>query len=103
MSETTPTFPVLAADREPELWLVPRPRTKWWLYVLFLLLTMFSTTVVGAGLEFNFLHRQPMFSLEDNAVSVFPVEWAFAKPANLLLGVPFSLTLMLILFAHEMG
>jgi membrane-associated protease RseP (regulator of RpoE activity) len=103
MSETTPTFPVLAADREPEVWLVPRPRTKWWLYVLFLLLTMFSTTVVGAGLEFNFLHRQPMFSLEDNAVSVFPVEWALARSANLLLGLPFSLTVMLILFAHEMG
>jgi membrane-associated protease RseP (regulator of RpoE activity) len=103
MSETTPTFPVLAADRSPQVWFIPRPRTRWWLYVLFLLLTMFSTTVVGAGLEFNFLHRQPMFSLEDNAVSVFPVEWAVAQPANLLLGLPFSLTLMLILFAHEMG
>jgi len=103
MSETTPTFPVLAADREPEVWLIPRPRTRWWLYVLFFLLTMFSTTVVGAGLEFNFLRRQPMFSLEDNAVSVFPVEWALAKPANLLLGLPFSLTLMFVLFAHEMG
>src|ERR1700690_804038 len=44
-----------------------------------------------------------MFSLEDDAVSVFPIEWAIAQPANLLLGLPFSLTLMFILFSHEMG
>jgi membrane-associated protease RseP (regulator of RpoE activity) len=103
MSEPTPSFPILASPPQQEVWVIPRPRTRWWLYVLFFLLTMFSTTIVGAGLEFNFLHRQPMFSLEDVEVSVFPVEWALARPANLLLGVPFSLTLMFILFAHEMG
>ena len=87
-----------------EVWLIERPLTRWWLYVLFFFLTMFSTTIVGAGLEFNYLHRQPMFSLADDVeVSVFPIEWALAEPANLLLGVPFSLTLMFILFSHEMG
>lgn len=103
MSESTPTFPVLADDPPHEVWVVARPRPRWWLYVLFLLLTMFSTTVVGAGMEFNYLHRLPMFSLEDDAVSVFPIDWALERPANLLLGLPFSLTLMIILFAHEMG
>src|ERR1700690_682660 len=109
MSDPTPTFPVLAHDRPmsappQEVWLIERPLTRWWLYVLFFFLTMFSTTIVGAGLEFNYLHRQPMFSLADDVeVSVFPIEWALAEPANLLLGVPFSLTLMFILFSHEMG
>lgn len=103
MSEPTQTFPVLAPDPPQDVWVIQRPRPRWWLYVLFFLLTVFSTTIVGAGMEFNFLHRQPMFSLEDDAVSVFPVEWALERPANLLLGLPFSLTLMFILFAHEMG
>ncbi|MFZ3264338.1 MAG: site-2 protease family protein [Terriglobales bacterium] len=103
MSESTPIFPVLASVPPQEVWVIPRPRPRWWLYVLFLLLTMFSTTVVGARMEFNFLHRQPVFSLNDDTLSLFPAVWALEKPANLLLGLPFSLTLMLILFAHEMG
>ena len=103
MSESTPTFPVLASEPPQEVWVIRRPRPRWWLYVLFLLLTMFSTTVVGARMEFNFLHRQPVFSLNDDTISLFPVVWAFERPGNLLLGLPFSLTLMFILFAHEMG
>jgi len=108
MSEPTPTFPPLAPDRPngappQEVWVIRRPRPKWWLYILFFLLTMFSTTVVGARMEFNYLHRQPVFSLNDDTISLFPIFWAFEKPSNLLLGLPFSLTLMFILFAHEMG
>ncbi len=34
---------------------------------------------------------------------MFPIEWALERRANLLLGLPFSLTLMFILFSHEMG
>ncbi len=103
MSESTPAFPVFASDPPQPVWMVRRPRPRWWLYVLFLLLTMFSTTVVGARMEFNYLHRQPVFSLNDDSISLFPIAWAFEKPSNLLLGLPFSLTLMFILFAHEMG
>lgn len=33
----------------------------------------------------------------------FPIEWALHRPSRLLLGIPFSSTLLLILFAHEMG
>jgi membrane-associated protease RseP (regulator of RpoE activity) len=109
MSEPTPTFPVLAHDRsedssQHEVWVIDRPRPRWWLYILFFFLTLLSTTIVGAGLQFNYLHHQPMFSLADDVeVSVFPIEWALAQPVNLLLGLPFSLTLMFILFSHEMG
>jgi membrane-associated protease RseP (regulator of RpoE activity) len=70
---------------------------------VFFLLTMFSTTVVGARMEFNYLHRQPVLSLNDDTISLFPISWALERPSNLLLGLPFSLTLMFILFAHEMG
>src|SRR5271157_522763 len=106
MSESTPTFPLAAPlpnDPPQEVWVIRRPRPRWWLYILFLLLTMFSTTVVGARMEFNYLHRQPVFSLNDDSAWMFPINWAFERPSNLLLGLPFSLTLMFILFAHEMG
>jgi membrane-associated protease RseP (regulator of RpoE activity) len=71
--------------------------------VLFLLLTLFSTMVVGARMQYNFQHQQPVFSLNDDTLSLFPIDWIAQHPANLLLGLPFSLTLMFILFAHEMG
>jgi membrane-associated protease RseP (regulator of RpoE activity) len=54
-------------------------------------------------MQFNFLHHQPVFSLNDDALSLFPLGWIFLQPSNLLLGIPFSLTLMSILLAHEMG
>src|SRR5208283_822849 len=103
MSDPTPSFPVLATAPPQEVWVIQRPRPRWWLYVLFFLLTLFSTTVVGARMEFNYLHRQPVLSLGDDAVEWFPVVSILEHPSNLLLGLPFSLTLMLILFAHEMG
>jgi Zn-dependent protease len=106
MSESTPPFPP-ALEWEPQvqpaLWVIPPPRPRWWLYGLFLLLTLISTTVVGARLEFNFLHHQPAFSLSDDSLPLFPIAWIAQHPANLLLGLPFSLTLMVILLAHEMG
>jgi membrane-associated protease RseP (regulator of RpoE activity) len=67
------------------------------------LLTFASTLVVGARMEFNFLHHQAVFSLNDDALSLFPIDWIWQKPSNLWLGLPFSLTLMGILLAHEMG
>src|ERR1700732_5573054 len=88
---------------QPGVWVLPPPRQRWWLYVLFFVLTLFSTTVVGARMQFYFLHQQPVFSLNDDTLSLFPISWIVSHPANLLLGLPFSLTLMFILFAHEMG
>jgi membrane-associated protease RseP (regulator of RpoE activity) len=64
---------------------------------------MLSTTVVGARMEFNYLHHQPVFSLNDDTVWLFPINWLWQQPSMLLRGLPFSLTLMFILFAHEMG
>jgi hypothetical protein len=88
---------------QPGVWVIPPPRQRWWLYILFLLLTFGSTMVVGARLQVNFLRHLPAFSLRDDTLPLFPFEWIAQHPANLLMGVPFSLTLMFILFAHEMG
>jgi len=104
MSELTPPFPPASESERPqEVWIIQPPRQRWRLYVLFFMLTMFSTLVVGARMQFNFMQRQPVFSLNDDTVSFFPLGWVLQKPSNLLLGLPFSLTLMFILFAHEMG
>src|ERR1700691_3563321 len=85
------------------VWIVRQQRQRWWLYGLFFVLTLLSTTVVGARMQYNFLHRQSVFSLNDDSLSLFPIGWIAHHPANLLLGLPFSLTLMFILFAHELG
>src|SRR5580692_2634044 len=106
MSEPTPALPTALEWEqlpEPQVWVVRPPRQRWWLYGLFLLLTLFSTMVVGARLEVNFLRQLPAFSLEEDTLSLFPIGWIAEHPANLLMGLPFSLTLMFILFAHEMG
>ncbi len=106
MSEPASPFPT-ALEWEPQpqpgVWVIPPLKQRWWIYVLFFVLTMFSTTVVGARMQINFLHRQPVFSLNDGTLSLFPIGWIAQHPANLLMGLPFSLTLMFILFAHEMG
>src|SRR5258708_6400859 len=106
MSEpTSPLPPALEWEPQPQpgVWVIPPPKQRWWIYVLFFVLTMFSTTVVGARMQFNFLHRQPVFSLNDDTLALFPIGSIAQHPANLLMGLPFSLTLMFILFAHEMG
>jgi membrane-associated protease RseP (regulator of RpoE activity) len=76
-----------------------QPKRKYWLHLLLLALTFFTTLVVGARLEWNFLVGLPPFTLGDE---IFPVREAL-QGSHLLLGLPFSLTLMLILLAHEMG
>lgn len=106
MSEPqSPVSTALDWDQQPlpTVWIISPPRQRWWLYVLFLFLTLFSTMVVGARMQFYFLQQQPVFTLTDDSMSLFPISWIAHHPANLLLGLPFSLTLMFILFAHEMG
>ena len=78
-----------------------RPRPRYWLHLLLLLLTFFTTMVVGAHMEWNFLQGWPPFATDD-IDGLFPVVWALRR-GHLLLGIPFSLTLMVILLAHEMG
>ena len=71
-----------------------------WLHILLLLLTILTTTIVGARMQYNFAHDVPAFDL-DRDWSVFLTFWR--HPAELLRGLPFSLTLITILLAHEFG
>jgi membrane-associated protease RseP (regulator of RpoE activity) len=104
MSEPASLYPPpIDWERPPDVWVIQPPRRRLWLHIVLLLATFFSTLVVGARMQFNFMHQQPVFSLNDDNISFFPVVWILQQPANLLLGVPFSLTLMFILLAHEMG
>src|SRR6478672_9702138 len=105
MSDTTPPVPYLYEEPSPvEVFVVAPPaRPKYWLHVLLLLLTLFTTLIVGARLEYNFLHNLPAFNLQDDTLPMFPLSWIVHAPSRLLLGIPFAGTLMAILLAHEMG
>lgn len=86
--------------RPVEVLVVRPPRRRYWLHALLFLATVFTTLVVGARLQHNFTANLPAFSLE---ASLFPWGWILASPRRLLMGLPFCLTLMGILLAHEMG
>ena len=99
-----------------EVFVAPPPlKRRYWLHTLLLLLTIFSTLVVGARLQYNFDHNLPAFPrMPDVDLPTlqmilqmflwwFPVHWVLGHPARILLGLPFSVTLLVILLAHEMG
>ena len=89
---------VYSPDTESIVYYSSRTRPRYWLHGFLLLLTIFTTLIVGSRLQWEFLNGLPPFF--DN--NIFPLKWAL-QGRHLLLGIPFSLTLMLILLAHEMG
>lgn len=100
MSETNPSGPSPEVAWPVEVVHISRPRPRYWLHLLLLLATFLTTLTVGARLQFNFAQNLPILS---DALPLFPVSWIIRQPSRLLLGVPFSLALMGILLAHEMG
>lgn len=95
-----------AADSAPEPGLFAfaeefraRPRHRYWLHALLLVLTLISTTVVGAGMAHNFAQSRPIDLGE--LFNGYVRMWQ--EPSYLLAGLPFSLTLLTILLAHELG
>lgn len=60
--------------------------------------TLLTTTIVGAGLAQSFRYGRPV----DLDISLWFLDFP-RHPALLLDGLPFSITLLLILLAHEMG
>lgn len=76
-----------------------RSRERYWLYGLLFALTVFTTTVVGAGMQADFARNLP-FDIE-RSYSQYPM--FLEHPSLLLSGLPFSFTLLTILMAHEMG
>ena len=77
----------------------PRTRERYWLYCLLFGATFFTATVVGAAMQLDFDRNLP-FHLE-NSFPMYRAVWR--NPGTLLLGLPFSVTLLAILLAHEFG
>ena len=106
MSDHTTSLPTPSAEYVPpvQVW-VTRPRKKhYWLYILMLLLTVFTTLVVGSHFQYNYDHGQPALADEvDSRIPFFPIDLVWHHPSRLLRGIPFSASLLLILLAHEMG
>lgn len=78
-------------------------RRPYWLHLLLLLMTVFTTLVVGARLQYNFVHDLPAFTTDTFSLPLFPIRWILQSPARLAMGLPFSVTLLAILLAHEFG
>lgn len=76
------------------------PRRRWWLHLGLFLLTALTTTIVGAKMALNFAADRPAFVIEED-IWFFVDVWQ--GPSALLAGLPFSMTLLAILLAHEMG
>ena len=81
----------------------PAPRERYWVHILLLFATVFTTLVVGAHMQYAFLQNLAPFSAGEEYLPFFQIRWALAQPSRLLLGIPFSATLLGILLAHEMG
>src|ERR1700740_2674471 len=82
---------------------VPRAKQRYWLHALLLLITIFTTLLVGSHMQYNFQQGLPTLAMEDSTLPFFPLGDVAHHPSRLLLGIPFSASLMLILLAHEMG
>lgn len=74
-------------------------RERWALHIALFVLTLFTTTVVGAGLARSFYAKAPV-SLDQGFAVLLQVP---SNPRVLLEGLPFSITLLTILLAHELG
>ena len=94
-------YPFYAEDGYGETSAVEQERTheRYWLYTLLFAVTLLTTTLVGAAMQIDFNRNVP-FDIEHSFDMYL---WAWRHPSLLLQGLPFSLTLLTILMAHELG
>ena len=58
MSDLTPSLPAPPAEYLPaEVYVVQPPNPRYWLHILLFVATIFTTLVVGAKMEFDFLNN----------------------------------------------
>ncbi len=95
------SYPLYAEDGNGEVGAVPvaSPHQRYWLHALLFALTLVTSTVVGAAMQYDFDRNLPLDL--DRSFSLYG--WFLRHPSGLLPGLPFSLTLLAILLAHEFG
>jgi membrane-associated protease RseP (regulator of RpoE activity) len=77
------------------------PKRRYWLHALLFLATVFTTLCIGARMQDTFNHNLGLFSQD---LDYWPWQWALQDLHRLVtLGAPFSLSLLGILTAHELG
>jgi Zn-dependent protease len=94
-----PVAPPNFAERQFYPALIASTPHKYWLHALLLLATLVTTTVLGCGLERSFAQNQPL----DFVTDLSGYTRVLHDPGSLTAGLPFSLTLLMILLAHEAG
>ena len=73
MSEPTPIASSTVEYMRPiPAYTAREPRQRYWLHALLLLLTCFTTLVMGARMQYNFQQGQPALSIGDDSVPYFP-------------------------------
>jgi membrane-associated protease RseP (regulator of RpoE activity) len=94
-----PVFPAVPPEEsfyaEPYYY---RPRHRYWLHALLLLVTLLTTSVMGTGMARGFASGRPF---EFDSFAGYLSAWH--HPSTLLTGLPFALTLLAVLLAHEFG
>src|ERR1700694_3058704 len=95
------SYEILGPDHREIFVEVVRPRrTRYWLHALLFFITVLSTLCVGALMQDNFDHNRVTLSLHQY---LLPWSWALEDWHRLALGIPFSVCLLGILTAHELG
>ncbi|MBZ5670720.1 MAG: site-2 protease family protein [Acidobacteriia bacterium] len=96
-------FPLPTPAWVPVRWPL-KPRRRWYhslpFHIVLFLLTVLTTLIVGTHIEINYAQNLPVFDWEVSR-AYFQALWR--HPGLLVLGVPFSFTLLSILLAHELG
>jgi Zn-dependent protease len=78
----------------------PPAPNRYLLHLVLFVLTVLTTTLIGMRYMYDFdLGQAPLTSQTD----ILPYEWAWNNLDRLASGLPFSLTLISILLAHEFG
>jgi Peptidase family M50 len=107
MPDTPPPLQYQIYDperKELRVVVIQPPKRRYWLHTLLFLATVFTTLCIGARMQWNFNHNFPLFSSDvSQDLDYWPWQWALQDWHRLLLGVPFSASLLAILLAHEMG
>jgi membrane-associated protease RseP (regulator of RpoE activity) len=81
--------------------LLPRHRRPLWPALVLFALTVVSTLTVGSEFAVSYAqNREPFSGSQDLLEMMFA---ALSNPRVLVLGIPFSFTLLTILLAHELG